>query len=257
MIEKTQLQQQPDESSCMRSEVVRTEAEEIRIFDKNIMIYSEKLSFLSKELYVYYMDNSVLNDDGLFEICLGQISEFRREKVKRFKKRKSMNQSLGASILLYYGLQKYGLCEKNMKYRNGENGKPYFASESNENGSIPYFSISHSGDISLAAFSNVEIGCDVERIAEYKSGIPERFFCADEQEYIRTGTVAAVREAGDAITNTVPERFYSIWTRKESYLKLTGDGLRRKLSSFSVLNMDGIYFLEPNGIPGYAMCCCI
>jgi 4'-phosphopantetheinyl transferase len=88
------------------------------------------------------------------------------------------------------------------------------------------FNISHSGGIALLAFTRGrQIGVDVELIRHDfdLEGIARRFFSANEQEQL-----AALPEAEK------PEAFFRCWTRKEAYIKATGDGLSLPLSQFDV-----------------------
>lgn len=87
------------------------------------------------------------------------------------------------------------------------------------------FSITHSGDCVLAAFSHGgRIGLDVEctsRVVKALS-LARHFFHPEEVAYIESG--------GDSME----ERFFRIWTAKEAYCKAIGLGLGLSLSSFRV-----------------------
>ena len=102
-------------------------------------------------------------------------------------------------------------------------GKPYF------DGAPAYVSISHSNGMCLAAISDTEIGADIEYITQSPNQLnrlAERFFTLSESEYVKAAP---------------SERFYEIWCAKESYIKYTGEGFSRPLSSFSVLDTEMLF----------------
>ena len=88
------------------------------------------------------------------------------------------------------------------------------------------FNISHSGGIALLAVTRGrEIGVDVEQVrpdADLEA-IARRFFSAGEQSQF------AALPAEEKV-----EAFFRCWTRKEAYIKATGDGLSLPLSQFDV-----------------------
>jgi 4'-phosphopantetheinyl transferase len=93
-------------------------------------------------------------------------------------------------------------------------------------GSGVNFNISHSGGIALLAFARRrEVGVDVEQIRRDSDlqAIARRFFSANEQTQLARLTDD---ERVDA--------FFRCWTRKEAYIKATGDGLSLPLSQFDV-----------------------
>jgi 4'-phosphopantetheinyl transferase len=88
------------------------------------------------------------------------------------------------------------------------------------------FNLSHSGGIALYAFARRrELGVDVERISRNVdvAGIARRFFSEQEQKQL-------LRLPADEQV----ESFFRCWTRKEAYIKATGDGLSLPLSQFDV-----------------------
>lgn len=89
-----------------------------------------------------------------------------------------------------------------------------------------YFNVSHSGDLFACAITRAgEVGIDVEQhrpIDDFED-IARRFFSAPEVEALtqvqRSDRLAA---------------FYQCWTRKEAFLKATGEGFSRPLDTFAV-----------------------
>jgi 4'-phosphopantetheinyl transferase len=93
-------------------------------------------------------------------------------------------------------------------------------------GSDVTFNITHSGGIALLAFARRrEIGVDVEQLrSDFDlEGIAHRFFSAHEQTQLAT---VPLEEKAAA--------FFRCWTRKEAYIKATGDGLSLPLTQFDV-----------------------
>jgi 4'-phosphopantetheinyl transferase len=88
------------------------------------------------------------------------------------------------------------------------------------------FNLSHSGGIALCAFSRCrDVGVDVEQIRRdfEVEGIARRFFSPHEQDEL------AQLPAAERV-----EAFFRCWTRKEAYIKATGDGLSLPLTQFDV-----------------------
>lgn len=88
------------------------------------------------------------------------------------------------------------------------------------------FNVTHSGGIALLAFSRLrEIGVDVEKIRhDFDPGaIARRYFSTHEQNQL-----------ADLLPEEKVEAFFRCWTRKEAYIKATGDGLSLPLTQFDV-----------------------
>ena len=82
-----------------------------------------------------------------------------------------------------------------------------------------HFNISHTRSAIVVALSNREIGVDIERVDKADLRIARRYFTAAEVDWIEAGGAEA------------DERFYTVWTRKEAYIKWLGRGLSIPLSS--------------------------
>ena len=137
-------------------------------------------------------------------------------------------------IVQDYIKKKLGISDCIIKRNN--NGKPYI-----EGHPEIQFNISRSSNICVVALSNKPVGIDIEKIREFDFKIAVRFFSDYEQHYIFDSMLQK-------------ERFFEIWTKKEAYLKYTGEGLTRPLSSFSVFDIAPMfrnYYLD-----GYIITVC-
>ncbi|MCD8391397.1 MAG: 4'-phosphopantetheinyl transferase superfamily protein [Firmicutes bacterium] len=161
---------------------------------------------------IYIMRADEFDDENKFNATFSRLSDYRREKISRLKHREDKTLSLAAGYLIDLGLGEYGLCERGMKYAFGKNNKPYFA----EYRDI-FFNVSHSGSFAVCAFSDFEVGCDIETSEKYNERFLKRFFSKNERE--------AVMNADDRAGE-----FIRFWTRKESFLKASGDGITRTLA---------------------------
>lgn len=88
------------------------------------------------------------------------------------------------------------------------------------------FNIAHSGDWAVVALgARYALGVDVERVA------PERAELSIARRFFAPGEVAALERLA-------PEdrigAFFRCWSRKEAFIKATGEGLHRELDSFEV-----------------------
>lgn len=120
---------------------------------------------------------------------------------------------IGYDFVFKIAKDEYGLKEP-PTLSLSENGKPYFKD-------LPdfHFNISHSKNLLAIAFSNAPVGVDIEKHREINLRIAERYFCETEKQYVND-----------------PVSFFYVWTRKEAYLKKSGDGIKKRLDSFCVLN---------------------
>ena len=106
-----------------------------------------------------------------------------------------------------------------------ERGKPYFPKQQEV-----FFSISHSGAFWVCAFAKEPVGVDVQKHVK-------KAWESDEGATCRLGRMAErffhPEEAG-WVQKNVYERFFRIWTAKESYVKYTGDGIGADFGQISL-----------------------
>ena len=143
----------------------------------------------------------------------------RQERARRYVRQEDKVRCVTAHALVRYAVEK-ALNLSEFTVERDEWGKPHIQGREDF-----HFNLSHSGSWVVIAYGESPVGVDVERIRmdSGKENIARRHFTREEQEYV----FSAGEENG--------ERFFEIWTAKESYLKYLGTGLRRSLNSFSVV----------------------
>ncbi|MBO5845646.1 MAG: 4'-phosphopantetheinyl transferase superfamily protein [Clostridia bacterium] len=148
---------------------------------------------------------------GVFRV----FGEAERDRLEGISSPKARALSLGGLIALYRLTETLCEEEKGLEISRVDGGKPYFS------GNDKYsFSISHAGELSVAALTDVEnIGVDLETLEQSRNikGISDRFFNENEK--------SELSEAGFDIRT-----FYKLWTAKEARAKRSGEGLSRIFS---------------------------
>lgn len=142
---------------------------------------------------------------------LNLVGTERRKKVMRYYRPDDRKRSLGAGIIIRKILTENGLSESNLKY--SENEKPVVDNL--------FFNISHAGDYVVGVLSDCEVGCDIEKNDNAPLKIAEHYFYSSELDYIKTA-------------NDKNKAFFTLWTLKESYMKMTGRGMSLALDAFEV-----------------------
>jgi 4'-phosphopantetheinyl transferase len=147
------------------------------------------------------------------------VSVEKQEKLERFHFSIDRKLSLYADLLVRLRIMLLlGLKINEIDFEINEHGKPFL-----QRHTLFHFNISHTRNAIAVAFSNSEIGVDIEKIKPFNFQISKRFFTSSEQEYI------FYHENPD-------HAFYEIWTKKEAYIKCIGTGLAKPLNSFEVLD---------------------
>lgn len=170
----------------------------------------------SKKMKLYTMDTEELSDEAYFKKCYESLSSGRQKKIDSYRFLADKKLSMGAGLLLDRGLAEYGLREAQVRIAQGENGKPYLPDYPEI-----HYNLSHSGNMALAVFAGTEIGCDIEQLQAANIKLAKRFFCPREYEQI----AELEGERRDYA-------FCRFWTLKESFLKVTGMGMKLPLDSF-------------------------
>lgn len=116
-----------------------------------------------------------------------------------------------------------------IRFQYSVHGRPSLAPDQSD--MMLDFNVSHSHELALLAFSRGRaVGIDLEYVRQdiVHEKIAEHFFSAQE--------VASLQTLSD---NQRTAAFFNCWTRKEAFIKATGDGLTRPLDQFSVSLVPG------------------
>ncbi len=169
------------------------------------------------EVYTLNIEKSL--PSHLKEIFLQQVSEEKRCKIARYRREIDGQRTLLGEVLIRVMLGGHlKISPKHLVFKENEYGKPYLE------GNPLYFNISHSGDWVVAAISDAPVGIDVEQVRQADLGIAERFFAVSEYNAIKAS----------AYKDKQNQLFYTLWSGKESYIKMIGKGLTISLDSFTL-----------------------
>ena len=149
-----------------------------------------------------------LKNEGLLDL----VGIRRREKVIRYRMPDDRKRSLGAGIIIRKILDENGLTESCLRYSDNE--KPVVDGL--------FFNVSHAGDYVVGVLSDCEVGCDIEKNANAPLEVAEHYFYHSELAYIKAA-------------KNKDKAFFTLWTLKESYMKMTGRGMSLPLDSFEVV----------------------
>ena len=203
---------------------------------------------------VYVANTEPLKENGLYGTAFDSLSAERKEKVCRYRFLKDRVLSIGAEVLLRKALTDCGIVIPEIRYGFETDGKPFIKGLERVD-----FNISHSEDLVMVAVSENRIGCDIEKMTDIDLDIVKKFFFREEYE-----DIAALPDSEER--NGL---FFRYWTLKESFMKVTGLGMKLPLDSFSIIigkngtavrqNVDSknYDFAEINAFPGYKCALCV
>lgn len=186
------------------------------------------------EIYAVKLEEEIEND--VFEGIFSCIPPEKQNRIKRFRRFEDAHRAVIAEALIRsIIISVLGFKNEDMEFKTNEYGKSYLTGADNF-----HYNLSHSGEYVVCAISNKPVGIDIERIKDIKYDIAERFFSKEEVQ-----SLLLVDE------KLRLERFFDLWTLKESYIKADGRGLSIPLDSFSFqINEDEICLKTQNELSG-------
>ena len=167
--------------------------------------------------------------------ALERVSPQRREVALRYVKDSDRRLSLAVYLLLQEALEKeYGVTG-DLTFGFGPQGKPFLKDYPGI-----HFNLSHCPGVALCVVSDAPVGCDVESVPAALDMDLCRYVFSEEQ-------LASV------LASPAPNlAFARLWTQKEAFAKLTGDGLPHRLPSVQGVECETI--VAPSGAYVYSIC---
>lgn len=176
---------------------------------------------------IYVLNVEQLNREEIFQKAYDTVDAFRKEKVDKCQRQPDKNRSLGAGLLLSYGISDglkipWRKLKEQCGINCGKYGKPYFQEWKGIS-----FNLSHSGSYAACVISGVEtpydfyekkeVGIDIQKVRSCHFKVAEKVFSKEECEGLKKVFLEDERQ-GDLV-------FTRLWAERESRGKLLGTGI--------------------------------
>jgi 4'-phosphopantetheinyl transferase len=166
---------------------------------------------------VYAVDVTGTLDKGIYERLLACVSPEKSARIQRFYREEDRVRGLIADILVRRCIiRETGLENQQIEFYTNDYGKPFLKGRDDFQ-----FNLSHSGIWVVGVVDNQPIGIDVETVQPIDLDISANYFSPDEHQDLMA--------QGDKFAY-----FFTLWSLKESYIKIVGKGLSLPLNSFSI-----------------------
>ena len=160
---------------------------------------------------------AVVRTEGLDpKVYEHKISERRRESILNARTESIARQNLAAELAFLAAAEHFGIPAE---YDYLPDGRPQPKAEGY------YMSLTHTDGLAACVIADVSVGIDAEAERDIVPSLARK--------------ILAPNESGD---------LREVWVKKESYLKRTGEGIRRPMTEFSVNEIDGsLYAFSVDG----------
>ena len=159
---------------------------------------------------IYYYDINVLGEPEQVSRAEQRLTAAgwneRIAAAARFRMEADKRRCLCAGLALLDALEEHGI--RPTALLKTPDGKPFL-----ENGKNLHFNLSHSGTYAVCAVWEQEVGIDIQEIRDPEGSLLKYCCTEQEQERIRRSAFPA-------------DAFTAVWSWKEAFMKMTGQGLR-------------------------------
>lgn len=181
-------------------------------------------------MHIFYANVEFLEDTQTFNAFLPFVSSERQKSALNYKHQKDKARSLGAGLLLNYAVSKlFPQVPQPVQLEFLPQKKPVI-----KNYSSICTNLSHAGVYAACAINSTDVGIDIERVRKVSDALMNK--CCTKEELAFLSQFEETERK---------KHFCRIWTRKESYIKATGEGLLIDLSLVNVIETDN--FIYKNG----------
>lgn len=177
------------------------------------------------EVYGYLADIKNANGDALLEKFGSAIEPKRIERINACTNPKEKTKLICTGTLLQGVLRRFGVTPDMIEY--AEHDKPVVKGRDDI-----FFNVSHSGNFVFICVSGQNIGIDIQKPVPFKETLVNQITSMEE------------RSSEDL---DVVKHLNQIWAIKESYTKLTGEGIGKKLTEVTYKKADDHITVFDNG----------
>ena len=177
------------------------------------------------EAIVYLANIKNADASALYEKFKDKIEPKRVERIENCKNDNEKKLLTVTGVLLQGILAQQGVAASMIGY--GLHGKPYV-----KNRGDVFYNVSHSGDYVMIAVAGQPVGVDIQKPVPYKETLVNKI-CSFEER--------------DKLGQEIVKHLNLVWAVKESYTKLTGEGITRELAEISFEKNDASLVIKDNG----------
>ena len=172
---------------------------------------------------ILYSDYSYPIYESLLELYKDILPPKIKEKTLKFRRWQDRQAFIIGKLLVWKGLKQFNYEDNCLsKLQFNRYGKPFIDQNT-------FFNLSHSGHIVICAFSEEEIGIDIEEIKEIKTENFAKIFTNEEKDSLKK----SCNQTKD---------FFRYWTFKESVIKAIGKGLSIPLDLINTSNTKAVQY---------------
>ena len=155
------------------------------------------------------------------------MSEDKQHRVDRFHFVDDKKRTVAGEMLARKAIAEWcGVAPESISFGIKEHGKPYAKDLAVE------FNISHSGEMVVCAVDDKPIGIDIEQIRPIDLTVAKRI-CTDEELLYLFGRTSTEHDFTYTTDTEILTRFFELWTAKEAYGKLIGEGILNNRVEFN------------------------
>jgi 4'-phosphopantetheinyl transferase len=163
---------------------------------------------------LWYLDTINIGQFDMERVLKSMPIEIAKE-IMRFRNHQDRRLKLFSKLIVKKHCELSNQRFSWSNWQTSDEGKPFYSGGGK-------FNISHSGSFVTVAFSDKEIGIDIEKYAEFDVSAVADYLHLQEKKFI-------------VDSNNSCDAFFTVWTRKEAYLKAKGIGIIEGLNNENCL----------------------
>ena len=189
---------------------------------------------------LYFMEIDDKEDSLILQKFLPLISSEKQQSISRMRFTMDKKLRVYSEVLLRaLACEALSVRNQDIQFAANKFGKPYLLNDPSF-----HFNISHTRSAFVAAVGDLPLGVDIEKTNKADPDVARKVFTADEYAYVFSSD------------DSKDIRFNEVWTKKESYVKWTGEGWSSDPFKIDVLSEPIAFQTATLNIRGYVVSIC-